>query len=132
LTLRKLPIRPGADGQAIYDNLKICGFEKIVREIAKEHNVIPIEMLGPSKRYSLSLARAHLSAILRWTRAMSYPELAELLGFAGPGALQAAEKRWGRELEKRYGYVGPWTQEYQEACHRRKTMETQNDRAKVA
>jgi chromosomal replication initiation ATPase DnaA len=91
---------------ALY-RLRVIGAEATAHRIAREHGVDLMIVLDNIRDKSISGARQHLAAVLRWTTDMSYPEVGAVLGIDHTSVM-AAEVSFGARLEESDGRPGDW------------------------
>lgn len=65
---------------------------QVVRRIAREHGCTLEDIYGTSRHDSIARARRHAMAVLRWSTALSLPELGRIFGRDHTTILTAVRK----------------------------------------
>ena len=71
---------------------------RLAESIAAELGVRVADILGQARYPSITYARHHFIAVLRWSTFLSYPEIGALVGGRDHTTIIAAERRYERTL----------------------------------
>lgn len=92
--------------QRALSRLRLARLEGLAIRIAEEHGVDVMDVLNDRRYKSISIARQHLAAIIRWTLGLSYPEIGYILG-VDHTTVMYAEIAHGSRVEA--GISGEWS-----------------------